>query len=151
MRDAVRALAAPPPAPPPLESLRPAIDRHFARADVPSILASLRSEASPEWQPWAQKTAELLEQRSPTMLKVTLRQLRRGARMSLADCFRMELGLVRGCFAQGDIFEGVRALIVDKDNRPQWRPPRIEEVSESMVDAFFQDPWPADRHPLADL
>jgi len=151
VHDAVRALAAPPPAPPPLESLRPPIDRHFSQADVPAILASLRSETHPEWQPWAQKTAELLGRRSPTMLKVTLRQLQAGKHMSLADCFRMELGLVRGCFAQGDILEGVRALIIDKDNRPQWRPQRIEEVSESMVDAFFHDSWPGGRHPLADL
>jgi hypothetical protein len=44
--------------------------------------------------------------------------------MSLADCFRMELGMVNACFEQGDVREGIRARIVDKDNQPRWNPPR---------------------------
>ncbi len=148
---AIGALADAPPAPAPLESLRPAIDRHFSQSSVPAILASLQTETQPEWRAWAEKTAQLLGRRSPTMLEVTLRQLELGKRLSLADCFRMEFGLVRQCFAQGDILEGVRALIVDKDNRPQWRPARIEEVTRPMVDAFLQGVPPGDRHPLAEL
>jgi hypothetical protein len=59
--------------------------------------------------------------------------------MDLAACFRMEVGMVRHCFEQGDFMEGVRAVLVDKDNAPRWNPARIEDVSEPMIDAFFRD------------
>jgi hypothetical protein len=85
------------------------------------------------------------------MLEVTLEQLRRGATLSLAECFRMELNLVHGCFEQGDFIEGIRALIVEKDNQPRWRPPRLEEVERPAVEAFFAPRWAAAEHPLATL
>ena len=81
--------------------------------------------------------AALMRGRSPTMLSVTLRQLARGAGMSLADCFQMELQLAAHSFIQGDFLEGVRAVLIDKDNAPRWQPDRIEAVSEASIDAFF--------------
>ncbi len=144
-------LAQDPPAPGELAHLRPAIDRHFAQPSVEAIVASLESEASPEFLPWADKTRALLAKRSPTLLKVTLEQLRRGAGIGLADAFRMEYGLVQACFAQGDFLEGVRALIVDKDNAPRWNPASLAEVSDAAVDAFFAPRWTAAEHPLARL
>jgi hypothetical protein len=89
--------------------------------------------------------------RSPTMLAVTWEQLKRGRSMSLAACLRMELGLVRQAFFQGDFMEGVRAVIIDKDNAPVWRPTRIDEVTDEMVAAMFTDPWAGAEHPLAHL
>ena len=123
---------------PTLSLLRPAIDAHFARSSVPAILASLEGETRPEYADWAQLTAKLIRSRSPTMLCATLRQLRRGKDMSLAACFRMELAMTQHCFEQGDFMEGVRALIIDKDNVPKWQPSRIEDVTDEMVDAFFR-------------
>ncbi|HUX73874.1 MAG TPA: enoyl-CoA hydratase/isomerase family protein [Steroidobacteraceae bacterium] len=136
------AAAAPTAALAPLAPLSPAIDRHFTHAGVPAILASLQAEADPQFASWAAETAELLRRRSPTMLAVAQRLLERGKRLTLAECFRMEFGVVQHCFRQGDFLEGVRALIIDKDKRPVWRPQRIEEVSESMVEAFFREPPP---------
>ncbi|HWH42488.1 MAG TPA: enoyl-CoA hydratase/isomerase family protein [Usitatibacter sp.] len=134
-----------------LAALRPAIDRHFGAPTVEAIMASLASEAG-EHREWAQRTLEALAKRSPTMLKVTLEQLQRGATMGLADCFRMELGLIYTCFEQGDFVEGIRALIVDKDNRPHWRPPAIDEVDQAAVARFFAPRWsPAQTHPLYHL
>jgi len=135
----------------PLKKLRPAIDQHFAAASIIGLLASLERESRPEYAQWAIGTRNLLLARSPTMLSVTLRQMHLGRSMSLADCLRMELGMVRQCFVQGDFMEGVRAVIVDKDNAPRWRPPRIEEVSAASVDAMFRDPWAGGVHPLANL
>lgn len=135
----------------PLARLRPAIDAHFAAAGVPELLASLERETRPEFAQWAQETCKLLRARSPTMLAVTLRQMHLGRSMNLADCLRMEIGMVRQCFDHGDFMEGVRAVIVDKDNAPKWRPPRIEEVTPASVDAIFHDPWSAGTHPLAQL
>jgi enoyl-CoA hydratase/carnithine racemase len=120
-----------------LERLRPAIDEHFGKRDVAAIVASLERESRPEYRDWARETSEALARRSPTLLAVTFEQLRRGASMTLAECFRMELGLVAACFAQGDFLEGIRALLIDKDYRPRWRPNRLEEVTPAMVASFF--------------
>jgi enoyl-CoA hydratase/carnithine racemase len=146
----VRGLSQVPPAAP-LAALRPAIDLHFAADSVPGMLRSLESESRPEFLEWATQTVDLINTRSPTMLAVTLRQLQRGKSMSLAECFRMELGLVRHCFTQGDFIEGVRAMIIDKDNAPVWHPRFIDEVTDDAVAAMFTDPWAGARHPLADL
>jgi enoyl-CoA hydratase/carnithine racemase len=134
-----------------LEPLRPAIDQHFAHGSVGEIVASLEEERRPEFREWSVRTREALGKRSPTMLAVTLEQLARGAKLSLADCFRMELDLIHGCFEQGDFIEGIRALIVEKDNRPQWRPPRLDEVTRDSVEAFFKPRWAPRKHPLAFL
>jgi hypothetical protein len=49
----------------------------------------------------------------------------------------MELGLVAASFAQGDIFEGIRALVIDKDNRPRWTPATLGDVREADIEAYF--------------
>ena len=122
----------------PLRQLRPAIDEHFSLPTVRAILASLEAETRQEFADWARQTATLMRTRSPTMLAVTLRQLQRGKDMTLAECFRMELAMARQCFEQGDFIEGVRALIIDKDNTPRFRTPdRIEDLTDAMVDGFF--------------
>jgi enoyl-CoA hydratase/carnithine racemase len=136
---------------PSLSLLRPGIDAHFSQSTVPAILASLEAETRVEYADWAAQTAKLMRSRSPTMLCATLSQLRRGKDMSLAACFRMELGMAQQCFEQGDFLEGVRALIVDKDKTPHWTPDRIEDVTDAMVDVFFRHRWTAAAHPLATL
>jgi enoyl-CoA hydratase/carnithine racemase len=136
---------------PSLSILRPAIDAHFSQATVPAILASLATETRAEYADWAQASIKLLNTRSPTMLAVALRQLQLGKSMSLAACFRMELGMVHQCFTQGDFIEGVRALLIDKDNAPHWMPDRMQEVTEEMVARFFKEQWPRNSHPLANI
>jgi enoyl-CoA hydratase/carnithine racemase len=121
--------------------LRECIDAHFSKGSVAAILRSLESESRGVYAPWAQETAKLMRSRSPTLLSVTLRQLQRGATLSLADCFRMELGMAAHSFEQGDFIEGVRAVLIDKDNTPRWQPSRVEDVTDAMIDAFFvKDP-----------
>lgn len=136
---------------PSLSVLRPAIEEHFSRPTVNAIIASLEAETRDAYADWARQTATLMRSRSPTMLCVTLSQLQRGKDMSLAACFRMELGMTQQCFEQGDFMEGVRALIIDKDNAPKWRPTRLEEVTDAMVEPFFRNRWTTNAHPLADL
>jgi enoyl-CoA hydratase/carnithine racemase len=134
-----------------LESKRAAIDEHFGHDSMAGIVESLRAEGRPQYAQWAAKTREALAKRSPTMLAVTLEQIRRGARMPLADCFRMELGMIHNAFEQGDYLEGIRALIVDKDKDPRWRPASLAEVTSLAVDAFFAPRWQPAQHPLASL
>jgi enoyl-CoA hydratase/carnithine racemase len=135
----------------PLATLRTAIDLHFSRPSVAEIMDSLRRETRGEFADWAVQTLGTLQSRSPTMLSVSLRQLQRGRTQSLAECFRMELGMVRQSFIQGDFIEGIRALIIDKDGAPHWHPDRIEAVVDADVEAFFQNHWAGGAHPLANL
>ena len=134
------------------------IERYFAGDSVAAILQALQADA--ETDPWARDTAQLLRQRSPLMLQVTLEQIRRARSMTLADELRMERDLVRHCFhphhlgrsgAATEVVEGVRALAIDKDHRPRWNPARIADVDAQMVTPFFESPWPAHAHPLRDL
>jgi enoyl-CoA hydratase len=124
-------------------------DRFFALPTVTAIVSALQADGSP----WATQTAALLRQRSPLLLHVTLEHVRRARHMTLADDLRMERDMVRHCFqlrpgAAGETFEGIRALVIDKDHRPRWNPARIEDVTPAMVDAFFASPWPPHAHPL---
>ena len=69
----------------------------------------------------------------------------------MAECLRRDLDLTRSCFTQGDVIEGIRARIIDKDNRPAWRFAQIEDVPAEAVEKMFESPWPADAHPLREL
>ena len=128
---------------PGLAALREPIDRHFAHDSVEAIVRSLRGEAGAHAE-WARKTVDALEARSPTMLDVTLEQLRRGRHLSLADCFRMELNLVHGAFEHADLVEGIRAMIVEKDRSPRWQ-------ARASLERFFAPRWNDAQHPLAAL
>jgi enoyl-CoA hydratase/carnithine racemase len=132
------------------------IDQFFALETVPAIVQALEADSSD----WAQHTAATLRKRSPLMLHVVLEQVRRARSMTLADDLRMERGMVRHCFftahlgrsgAASETVEGIRALAVDKDHMPRWKPARIEDVTADMVAPFFDSPWPVHAHPLRDL
>ncbi|MCQ4315889.1 enoyl-CoA hydratase/isomerase family protein [Stutzerimonas zhaodongensis] len=121
----------------PFETLAPAIEQHFAHDTVIAIRQSLAGENRPEYRDWAAETLKVIDSRSPLSVSVTLEMLRRGRTLSLAECFAMELHLDRQWFDGGDIIEGVRALIVDKDKNPRWNPPTLDEVTSERVAAFF--------------
>lgn len=122
----------------PLAKLRPVIDHFFALPDLNSILEQLRAVAIGDSRQWALDTADLLETRSPLAMAVTLELLRRGRRLALDDCFAMELHIDRQWFEYGDIIEGVRALIIDKDKQPRWNPPTLAGLTAQRVDQFFE-------------
>ena len=130
-----------------LEGERASIDRHFGATSVRQIMQSLESDQSE----FAQQALAAMRQRSPLMMCVTRELLRRGATLDVADCLRMERTLVRHNFEHGEVLEGVRALVIDKDNAPQWNPATVAEVTEEMIERFFTPVWPATAHPLRHL
>ena len=128
------------------------IDRHFGLPALADIMGSLAKSD----EAWARQTHQTLLKRSPLMMAVTLELVRRGRRLSLADDLRLERDLVHHAFhlrgaARSETVEGIRALAVDKDHAPRWKPQTIAEVDRGMVEAFFASPWPAHAHPLRDL
>ncbi len=130
-----------------LQAQRAAIDAHFAAASVAAIMESLSRDENP----FAQKALKAMRQRSPLMMCVTREMLVRGAALDVADCLRMERTLVRRNFEHGEVLEGVRALVIDKDNAPKWNPATLEEVTPAMVERFFEPVWPDHAHPLRHL
>jgi enoyl-CoA hydratase len=131
---------------------RAEMDAVFGLPSVGDILQKLESESDE----WSVQTAKTLRHRSPLMLHVVLEQIRRARGMGLADDLRMERDLVRHCFAlrpvtDSETVEGIRALAVDKDHNPQWKPARSEDVDADEVAAFFVSPWPVHAHPLREL
>jgi len=84
-------------------------------------------------------------------MAVSLEVVERARGATMADCLRRDLDLTRSTFAFGDVIEGVRALIVDKDQQPVWRFKSIGEVGRADVLAMFDSPWTPQTHPLRDL
>ena len=116
-----------------------AIARHFASDRLEDILASLDTDDSE----WASRELATLHAKSPLSCKVSLRQLAESLKLgSFAENMAMEYRIGGRAIMQHDFIEGVRAVIVDKDNRPEWNPATPEGVSERMVDEIFA-PLPA--------
>ncbi len=130
-----------------LEAQRAAIDRHFGAASVAAVMASLAEDDGA----FARAALDAMRQRSPLMMCVTRELLARGAALDVADCLRMERSVVRRNFEHGEVLEGVRALVIDKDNAPQWNPPALGDVTPEMVARFFEPVWPEWAHPLRHL
>lgn len=117
------------------------INRIFALDSVEAIFAALEADGSA----WAGAQHATLKTKSPQTLKVAFRQLREGARMaSFEDEMRQEYRIAARVVSRHDFQEGVRALIVDKDNKPQWNPPTLADVADAMLDEIFA-PLPADQ------
>ncbi len=145
-------LAQPGSLPPEKLAPQPQIDAIFGLPSVQAMLDALEATSDE----WSQHTAKTLRARSPLMLHVVLEQTRRARGMGLADDLRMERDMVHHCFhlravSESETVEGIRALAVDKDHSPQWKPARVEEVDATEVARFFVSPWSSDHHPLRHL
>lgn len=120
-----------------LELWQERMDNHFSYRDVESIIQSLQ-ESAQSGDDWAAKTLGVLKTKSPTSLKVALRQVIEGKTKTLEECFQMELRLALNFVRYShDFYEGVRAVLVDKDRNPQWKPATLEEVTEKEVGMYF--------------
>lgn len=101
---------------------------------------------------WLQRAARTFAAGSPGSARLSFALLRRVRFMSLAEVFRQEYIVSLHCGVQGDFQEGIRALLIDKDKQPDWRPATLDEASDEWVQRFFVAPWPQGQaHPLADL
>ena len=121
----------------PLMRLRSDIDRLFGPGSVLDIIAGLESETG-ALRDWAQETARELRKRSPTSLALTLRLYEEGARLAdLRACLKLEFRCSVRCMRAHDHYEGVRAKMIDKDNAPDWRPARLEDVRDDDIDAYL--------------
>lgn len=98
---------------------------------------------------WVDKGIATMRRGCPTSVGILIEQLRRAPGLDLADCFRLEMTVGTHCAHNGDFAEGVRALIIEKDNRPRWRFGDLGGLDAAHVLGHFEAPWP--RNPLHDL
>lgn len=103
-----------------------------------STEAAKTDAESAETAAWASKTLSTLQKMSPTSLKITLAQLQRGRSLDLPECLKMEFRMMIQCMANNDFKEGIRAVLVDKDNVPRWSPASMDSVSADLVESYFQ-------------
>lgn len=104
-----------------------------------------------QYDPWLDTAKQTLASGAPSSARLAFELQRRTASASLADVFRLEYLVSLHCAAYGDFAEGIRALLIDKDRQPHWRPATLAEASHAWVHDFFLAPWPDSEHPLVNL
>nr|KJB42901.1 hypothetical protein B456_007G173500 [Gossypium raimondii] len=117
------------------------IDECFSKDTVADIIKSFEVEASKEGNEWIGPVLKGLKRSSPTGLKITLRSIREGRKQTLAESlkkeFRLTMNILRTTIS-ADVYEGIRALTIDKDNAPKWDPPILDQVDDEKIDLVFQ-------------
>src|SRR3954470_21473052 len=120
---------------PTLPAMMHDIDRCFSADSLQEIVAKLKKHPGE----WAQKQLAALMKLSPISMAITLEQLKRCANRSFEDSMTIEYRMAQHCMRPDhDFFEGVRALLIDKDQKPNWNPPTIGGVTRAMVEDHFK-------------
>lgn len=114
--------------------------------DVVSAITGLKTEDA-----WLARAGATLAAGSPSTAALSYELQRRAKYLALADVFRMEFVAALHCARRPDFAEGIRALLIDKDQHPRWQPPTLAEITPEWTEGFFASPWKANEHPLADL
>lgn len=121
------------------EAEKSAIGHHFTLGTLGDLIASLQKAAA-EGDEFATAALETLARRSPTSLHVTFRQISYAAMLSMDECMKMEFRILNRMLEGHDFFEGIRAVMIDKDP-PRWQPALMDEIDEAAMEAYF-DPLP---------
>jgi len=119
-----------------LEPHRATIDRCFSTASVQAVLAAFEAEGSD----FARAQAATIRTKSPTSLELAFRQIRAGRALDFEEVMRMEYRIACGCLAGHDFYEGVRAVVIDKDQAPRWRPASLSDIAAADIDRHFAPP-----------
>ncbi len=128
------------PGPSELEKLRAPVDRIFGAPTLDGVLEGLESEDG-AWRDWARDTLAILSKRSPLSLKVTFEMLRRGAAYrTLKEALVVEYRLATRMIRRPDFIEGVRAIVIDKDQLPKWAPATLAEADDALVQSLLEPP-----------
>jgi enoyl-CoA hydratase len=112
------------------------IEDVFAESSLQAIMANL-SQAALGGASFASQTLETMQTKSPTSMAIALEQVKRGATMTFAQAMQMDYRIVCRIAEGHDFYEGVRAVIVDKDQKPVWKPDRIEKLDPAVIAAHF--------------
>ncbi|XP_030064938.1 3-hydroxyisobutyryl-CoA hydrolase, mitochondrial [Microcaecilia unicolor] len=117
-----------------LEEHMDKINSLFSANSVEDVVENLKKDGSS----FALQQLETLKKMSPSSLKMTFRQLKEGVSMTLQDVLTMEYRLSQACMRGHDFYEGVRAVLIDKDQNPKWKPALLEEVTDEDLESCFK-------------
>ncbi len=115
------------------------INHHFKHGTVEEIVASLEVKSA-DGNEWATLALKTLLTKSPTSLKLTLQQLINGENKSLNECLAMEKNIAIHFMNTPDFYEGVRAVLVDKDGSPNWNPNKLAVLTKADIERYFSNP-----------
>lgn len=117
------------------------INKCFCKESVEEIIEAFEAEGNTEENKWIGPVLKGLKRSSPTGLKITLRSIQDGRKQTLEKClkkeFRLTMNITRSMIS-GDLYEGIRALAIDKDNTPMWEPATVAEVTKEKLDLVFE-------------
>ncbi|MFC4727997.1 enoyl-CoA hydratase/isomerase family protein [Coralloluteibacterium thermophilus] len=145
----LRAHAPAAPAPGPLRTHFDAVRDACLHASLHEVVAAI--QALPEGDAWLDRARATLAKGAPGSARLAWELQRRCRLLSLAEVFRLEAVVALHCAAHGDFAEGIRALLVDKDQSPRWNPATLDAADAAWAARFFDSPWGQTDHPLADL
>ncbi|HEY7246673.1 MAG TPA: enoyl-CoA hydratase/isomerase family protein [Xanthobacteraceae bacterium] len=116
-----------------------AVDRLLGADGVEGIVSRLDAEAAGNGPDaaFASATSASIRTKSPTSLKIALAQMQRGGCLDFAECMRTEFRIVSRVMHGHDFYEGVRAVIIDKDQKPRWQPDALQKVAAAEVERYF--------------
>ncbi|MEX2326403.1 MAG: enoyl-CoA hydratase/isomerase family protein [Pseudomonadales bacterium] len=119
-------------------------------ADRPAVAFNSRLDQLDPGDQWLTRAVATFRQGSPTTAHIIAHQIERATGLTLEAIFQLELTIAIQCSRHPDFAEGIRALLIDRDGKPDWHFRNLESVDESWVEAHFKLPFKGD-HPLADL
>lgn len=135
----------------PLQQNYAFINEICAPSDIKTIFNNIAALETSD-NSWLSRAASTMLKGAPLSVALGITLQRKTLHLSLADVFRLEYIVALHCCADGQLQEGIRALLVDKDRNPQWQPATINEVSDALVASYLVAPWPeSDSNPLSDL
>lgn len=122
--------------PGPLQAERTVIADAFGAKALPEVMERLGKSAT-EGSAFAGKLSQTIAAKSPTSVAIAFEQMRRGAGLDFAEAMRTEFRIVSRIARGHDFYEGVRAVVIDKDQAPRWQPATLDAVRQADIDAYF--------------
>ncbi|WP_375608360.1 MULTISPECIES: enoyl-CoA hydratase/isomerase family protein [unclassified Bartonella] len=117
--------------------IRCIIDTCFSAYSLEECLELLHKK-SEEGILFAKECYDILQLRSPISLKVIWKQMKQNSLQTLEDCMKIENRIAHHMINSHNFHEGIRAMLIDKDKRPQWQPDKLSNVTDEMIDYYFQ-------------
>lgn len=124
----------------PVEKNGELIEQAFSASSVEEVLGRLDNSG----EEFAKKTAEAIRGKSPTSVLITFEQMKRGAMLTFNECMKLEYRIVSQILKGKDFFEGIRAVVVDKDLSPKWQPNQLAQVDRAGLASYFEEPFDGD-------
>jgi enoyl-CoA hydratase len=110
------------------------IENCFSEKTIEKMIHALENTGDNKWN----EVASILKTKSPTSLKVTLHALQEAENLDFDDAIQMEFRISRQFLQGHDFFEGIRAVLIDKDQTPHWKPETLKEVTKASIDKYFE-------------